>query len=53
MATQRIYYGSGIWVPENARVSEFLQNKGLAQEGRSSDWLVLAGAVSCYKDRLV
>lgn len=53
MAIQRIYYGSGIWVPENARVSEFLQNKGIAQEGRSSDWLVLAGSVSCYRSKLV
>lgn len=53
MATQRIYYGSGIWVPENAKVEELLSDKGIAREGRSSDWLVLAGSVSCYEDRLV
>ena len=53
MATQRIYYGSGIWVLEDAKVSEFLQNRGIAREGRSSDWLVLAGSVSCYKGKLV
>ena len=53
MATQRIYYGSGIWIPENARVEESLTDRGIAREGRSSDWLVLAGAVSCYKDKLV
>lgn len=53
MATQRIYYGSGIWVPENARVEDLLTAKGIAREGRSSDWLVLAGSVSCYKGKLV
>ena len=53
MATQRIYYGSGIWVPENAKVEELLTAKGIAREGRSSDWLVLAGSVSCYKGKLV
>ena len=53
MATQRIYYGSGVWVPENARVEELLTARGIAREGRSSDWLVLAGSVSCYEDRLV
>lgn len=53
MATQRIYYGSGVWIPENAKEDEYLQNRGIAQEGRSSDWLVLAGGVSCYKDKLV
>lgn len=53
MATQRIYYGSGIWVPENARVEELLTARGIAREGRSSDWIVLAGSVSCYEDRLV
>lgn len=53
MATQRIYYGSGIWVPENAKVKELLTAKGIAREGRSSDWLVLAGSVSCYKGKLV
>lgn len=53
MATQRIYYGSGIWVPENAKVKELLTAKGIAHEGRSSDWLVLAGSVSCYEERLV
>jgi hypothetical protein len=53
MATQRIYYGSGVWVPENAKVKELLTAKGIAREGRSSDWLVLAGSVSCYRDKLV
>lgn len=53
MAIQRIYYGSGIWVPENARAEVLLMAKGIAREGRSSDWLVLAGSVSCYEDRLV
>ena len=53
MATQRIYYGSGIWVPENARVEELLTARGVAREGRSSDWLVLAGSVSCYRSNLV
>lgn len=53
MAIQRIYYGSGIWVPENARAEDLLMAKGIAREGRSSDWLVLAGSVSCYEDRLV
>ena len=53
MATQRIYYGSGIWVPENARVEELLTARGIAREGRSSDWLVLAGSVSCYRSKLV
>lgn len=53
MATQRIYYGSGIWVPENAKVKELLTARGIAREGRSSDWLVLAGSVSCYRDKLV
>lgn len=53
MATQRIYYGSGIWVPENAKVKELLTAKGIARKGRSSDWLVLAGSVSCYRDKLV
>lgn len=53
MATQRIYYGSGIWVPENAKVKELLTAKGIAREGRSSDWFVLAGSVSCYRDKLV
>lgn len=53
MATQRIYYGSGIWIPENAKVKELLTSRGIAREGRSSDWLVLAGSVSCYKDKLV
>ena len=53
MAIQRIYYGSGVWVPENAKVKELLTAKGISREGRSSDWLVLAGSVSCYKDKLV
>ena len=53
MATQRIYYGSGIWIPENAKVKELLESRGIAREGRSSDWLVLAGSVSCYKGKLV
>lgn len=53
MATQRIYYGSGIWVPENARVEELLTARGIARKGRSSDWLVLAGSVSCYRSKLV
>lgn len=53
MATQRIYYGSGIWVPENAKVEELLTTKGIAREGRSSDWIVLAGSVSCYRSKLV
>lgn len=53
MATQRIYYGSGIWVSENAKVKELLTARGIAREGRSSDWLVLAGSVSCYKGKLV
>lgn len=53
MATQRIYYGSGIWIPENAKVKELLTARGVAREGRSSDWLVLAGSVSCYKGKLV
>ena len=53
MATQRIYYGSGIWIPENAKVKELLTAKGIAREGRSSDWLVLAGSVSCYRSKLV
>lgn len=53
MATQRIYYGSGVWVSENAKVKELLTAKGIAREGRSSDWLVLAGSVSCYKGKLV
>lgn len=53
MVTQKVYYGSGVWVPENAKVKELLTSKGIAREGRSSDWLVLAGAVSCYKDKLV
>ena len=53
MATQRIYYGSGIWVPENAKVEELLTTRGIAREGRFSDWLVLAGSVSCYRGKLV
>lgn len=53
MATQRIYYGSGIWVPENAKVEDLLTNRGVAREGRSSDWIVLAGSVSCYRSKLV
>lgn len=53
MATQRIYYGSGIWVPENAKVKELLTERGIALGGRSSDWLVLAGSVSCYRGKLV
>ena len=53
MATQRIYYGSGIWISENAKVKELLTDRGIAREGRSSDWLVLAGSVSCYKGKLV
>ena len=53
MATQRIYYGSGIWIPENAKVKELLADRGIAREGRSSDWLVLSGGVSCYKDTLI
>ena len=53
MATPRIYYGSGIWVPENAKVEELLTARGIAREGRSSDWLVLAGSVSCYRSKLV
>lgn len=53
MATQRIYYGSGIWIPENAKVKELLTDRGIAREGRSGDWLVLAGSVSCYKGKLV
>lgn len=53
MATQRIYYGSGIWISENAKVKELLTDRGIAREGRSSDWLVLAGSVACYKGKLV
>lgn len=53
MATQRIYYGSGIWIPENANVKELLMDRGIACEGRSGDWIVLAGSVSCYKGKLV
>ena len=53
MATQRIYYGSGIWIPEDAKVKELLTDRGIAREGRSGDWLVLAGSVSCYKGKLV
>lgn len=53
MSTQRIYYVSGIWIPENSTVEEVLVDRGIAREGRSSAWLVLAGSVSCYKDTLV
>lgn len=53
MATQRIYYGSCIWITENAKVKELLESRGIAREGRSSDWLVLAGSVSCYSGKLV
>lgn len=53
MTTQRIYYVSGLWIPENLKVKELLADKGISREGRSSDWLVLAGNVSCYKDKLV
>lgn len=53
MVTQKVYYGSGVWIPENAKIKEMLTSKGITHEGRSSDWLVLAGSVSCYKDKLV
>lgn len=53
MATQRIYYSSGVWIPENAKVKDLLTAKGIAIEGRSSGWLVLAGSVSCYRGKLV
>ena len=36
-----------------AKVKELLTARGIAREGRSSDWLVLAGSVSCYRDKLV
>lgn len=53
MVTQKVYYGSMVWKPKEDKVEEYLKSKGIATEGKSNDWLVLAGGVSCYKDKLV
>lgn len=53
MVTQKVYYGSMVWIPKEVKVEEYLESKGISSDGRSNDWLVLAGGVSCYKDKLV
>lgn len=53
MVTQKVYYGSMVFIPKKAEVEEFLKRRGIATDGKSNDWLVLAGGVSCYKDKLV
>ena len=53
MVTQRVYYGSMVFIPKKAKVGEYLKSRGIAVDGRSNDWLVLAGGVSHHKDKLV
>lgn len=53
MVTQKVYYASNLELQEDDNVEELLRKCGIASEGRVNDWLVLAGGVSCYKDKLV
>lgn len=53
MVTQKVYYASNLGLQEEDNVKELLTKCGIDTEGRGSDWLVLAGGVSCYKDKLV
>jgi hypothetical protein len=53
MVTQKVYYGSMVWIPKEDKVEEYLESRGISTDGRSNDWLVLAGGLSCYKDKLV
>lgn len=42
-----------VFIPKKDKVEEYLKSRGISTDGRSKDWLVLAGGVSCYKDKLV
>ena len=53
MVTQKVYYGSMVFIPKKAEVEEYLKSRGIATDDRSNDWLVLAGGVSHYKEKLV
>ena len=53
MVTQKVYYVSNLELQEDDNVEELLKKCGIATEGRVTDWLVLVGGVSCYKDKLV
>jgi len=53
MVTQKVYYGSMVFIPKKAEVEEYTKSRGIATEGKSNDWLVLAGGVSHHKDKLV
>lgn len=53
MVTQKVYYGSMVFLPKKAEVEEYLKSRGIATEGKSNDWLVLAGGVSHHKEKLV
>lgn len=53
MVSQKVYYASNLELYKDDNVEELLKQCGIATEGRVTDWLVLAGGVSCYKDKLV
>ncbi len=53
MVTQKVYYSSMVFIPKKADVEEYLKSRGIATEGKSNDWLVLAGGVSHHKEKLV
>lgn len=53
MVTQKVYYGSMVWIPKEVKVEEYLESRGISVDGRSNDWLVLAGGVSHHKEKLV
>lgn len=53
MVTQKVYYGSMVFIPKKDEVVEYLKSRGIAMDGKSNDWLVLAGGVSHHKDKLV
>lgn len=53
MVSQKVYYASNLELYKDDNVENLLKQCGIATEGRVTDWLVLAGGVSCYKDKLV
>lgn len=53
MVTQKVYYASMVWIPKEDKVEEYLESRSISVDGRSNDWLVLAGGVSHHKEKLV
>lgn len=53
MVSQKVYYASNLELYKDDNVEDLLKQCGIATEGRVTGWLVLAGGVSCYKNKLV